>query len=1041
MKYLNFCICIGKQNDKVLVQVLPSDTVHGMWKMMEVSLDLHAAMEMRDGFHRRQLRTNDLKRLGEMLFEALLPPGMVRDLYQDSRVLAFSKGQGLRLRLHIASPELDTLPWELLHDTEEGRFLVLDPRFSVVRTPHVSGAKLPIKGEVRAFPLRLVGAFPSPVDLPHIDTHSEQAAIDSVVKKVGFTPVDVKREEIEAKEAVKGIHPDVSVVPVWLPSATLDDLVTNVPEAHVFHYGGHGVTGANYQQILSFNSEVKSVRNITPVWGITEQENYTLEPAYIFLEDDNHKSYPLSASKLALILRRSLVRVAVFMACDTALQSPTGESLPQFLMEAGLSAVVAMQTQVMDNITMKFGRYFYEALAAGLPIDDALSAARYITRVSFGDEYVDWATPVLYLAPDVDGLIFPERTADPNLEAARQRQPIIYVVQQIGTVAGGQVTGVEGLLREVVANAPADIRESLAEQLKQSPLPSQPDERRSDAETISEGSPKLDSPTETNHVNIGYNLSNPPELPLVPDHDEITSLKLQNGENKGFLADGTKNLHNDGSYMSKTVAPSSTFHKKKEIETMKYREMTVESFDFNRKLITEKKIWQISFKVRVLSSYAGEMSQEQAVPVEYNDGELQDMLKKVETNDLDQEGLVAIGRTLAALLLPPGPSGAKVSVRELLKDNLKGLKPDEGLQLRLRLPPMLAVLPWEYIYVDRSGGGDGMDGFLGLDPRVSIIRHEVLESPTTLEPLKGNIKIVIAMASTVGMSTLDLKKEQKDLDEAFSGQAGIVPQFLPDVTLDELLSAIPGTGIFHFAGHGAFERKMSDLPGIYTGEGTLALFDQMVPAGQLGINLRGNNVRLAVLGGCETGRREGVYVWGGIAPALVKADIPAVVGNQYKISDKCAIAFSRQFYRALVGGLPVERAVCAGRIAAYNADRASRDWGVPVLYLRTGDGHLFAGAEDDKVREAAKAEAEVNVNLRIGEVDAGGEVVGAQVGEMLSGKLAVKIVVSGTVYGTVIGNELDHLGGGSSSVKMNLKKVGPKGKVVGTKLKSTGGHI
>ena len=105
---------------------------------------------------------------------------------------------------------------------------------------------------------------------------------------------------------------------------------------------------------------------------------------------------------------------------------------------------------------------------------------------------------------------------------------------------------------------------------------------------------------------------------------------------------------------------------------------------------------------------------------------------------------------------------------------------------------------------------------------------------------------------------------------------------------------------------------MSDLPGIYTGEGALAFFDQMVPAEQLGSNLRGNGVRLAVLGGCETGRREGVSVWSGIAPVLVKANIPAVVGNQYKISDKCAIAFSRQFYRALVGGLPIERAVERG---------------------------------------------------------------------------------------------------------------------------------
>jgi hypothetical protein len=1035
MRYSNFSIWIGGHDGKFLVQVCPSDAVHGMWEPIEVPLDLNAAMKMRNGFRKRQAGPAELRQLGEMLFEALLPPGVVRDLYQDSRVLAFSKGQGLRMRLHIASPELDALPWELLHSTEERGFLVLDPRLSVARTPHVRGAKLPIKGEVRAFPLRIVGAFPSPTDLPPLDTTSEQAAIDSAVKNVGVRPVDVKREEREAKEAVKGIHPDVSVVPIWLPGTTLDDLVTKVSEAHIFHYGGHGTTGESYQRFIAPTSAVRSVRNLRPARERTDQNYPPPEPAYLFLEDANHKSYPLPASKLALILRRSLVRVAVFMACDTALQSPTGESLPQFLIEAGLSAVVAMQAEVMDNITMKFGRYFYEALAAGLPIDDALSAARYITRVSFGDEFVDWAMPVLYLAPDADGLIFPERTADPDLEAARQRQPIIYVVQQIGTVAGGQVTGVEGMLREILANAPSAIRESLAEQIKQGPSPSRPEIKRSEVKAVREGRPKSDSQTKIDQAGGGDRPSNPTLQPLAHDRVETTPTKPPDLDDLGLPASDAPSLQNDGSKTSEAAAPSSGSHSKRRKETMKYRDMTVELFDFDRRL-TPKKVWQSSFKVRVLSSDKGEMSQEQAIPVEYDDGELQASLQKLETRGLDQAGLVALGRTLAALLLPPGPEGAGGSVRELLKDNLKGLKSDQGLRLRLRLPPMLAALPWEYMYVERAGGGDGMDGFLALDPRVAIIRHEALAVSPTLEPLKGDIKIVVALASAPGLDTLDLKQEQKDLEEAFSGQAGIKPVFLSDATLDELQAAIPDSGVFHFAGHGAFDRKMSDLPGIYTGEGALALFDRMAPAEQLGINLRGNGVRLAVLGGCLTGRREGISVWSGIAPALVKAEIPAVVGNQYKITDQCAIAFNRQFYRALVGGLPIERAVSAGRIAAYNADKTNRDWGVPVLYLRAGDGQLFAGAADEKVRAANKAAAEVDVDLRIREVAAGGEVLGAQVRKMLSGKLAVRVGIAGTVYGTVVGATIDQLGGGNANVDMDIGTVGQGGKVTGAVIDS-----
>src|SRR5262249_40470854 len=303
--------------------------------------------------------------------------------------------------------------------------------------------------------------------------------------------------------------------------------------------------------------------------------------------------------------------------------------------------------------------------------------------------------------------------------------------------------------------------------------------------------------------------------------------------------------------------------------------------------------------------------------------------------------------------------------------------PDDGVRLRLRLPPLLAALPWEYIYVDRAGGGEGMDGFLALDPRVAIARHEALPAPPSLPLSSGTLKVVAALASAEGLPQLDLSKEQNDLKATFDGQAGIAPVFLEDATLDEVQAAIPGAAIFHFAGHGVFDRQMGDLPGTYTGVGKLALYDQSVDAEQLGINLRGNGVRLAVLGGCETGRRDGVNVWRGIAPALIKQQIPAVIADQLPIRGACAIAFGKRFYGALVGGLPIERAVAAGRIAAYNADKDGRDWGVPVLYLRDADGVLFGGAADESVREQAAASAKVVIDQRVGEVAAGAVLIGA----------------------------------------------------------------
>jgi hypothetical protein len=175
-------------------------------------------------------------------------------------------------------------------------------------------------------------------------------------------------------------------------------------------------------------------------------------------------------------------------------------------------------------------------------------------------------------------------------------------------------------------------------------------------------------------------------------------------------------------------------------------------------------------------------------------------------------------------------------------------------------------------------------------------------------------------------------------------------------------------------------------------------------------------------------------VWSGIAPALVKAEIPAVVANQYSIRDTCAIAFSRQFYRSLVGGMDIERAVSAGRISAYNADPGGRDWGVAVLYLRAADGRLFTGAADGQVRQTARSAAEVDVDVRVKNVAAGGLVCGAEVRQMLSGKLKVKVTVSDTIYGEVVGTRIDTLRNGQVSSNVEAQTVGKDGRLTGLKI-------
>jgi hypothetical protein len=472
---------------------------------------------------------------------------------------------------------------------------------------------------------------------------------------------------------------------------------------------------------------------------------------------------------------------------------------------------------------------------------------------------------------------------------------------------------------------------------------------------------------------------------------------------------------------------------------MEYKDFEIEVTDPKRERAADRK-WMGHFKVRVLHSEAGEMADTEAVPVQYDLKDLRRGLRRLDKRELDREGLIDLGRTLAMLLLPPAEEGSPSNVRGLFAKSMNLAGQDAGIRLRLRLPPQLAWVPWEYLYVDRAGGGNGKDGFLALDPRVAIVRHEPLLTPTTAPLATGSIKVVVALASHIDLDTLDLDQELDDLEEAFDGLTGIEPVYLEDATLDDILGAIPSTKIFHFAGHGMFAQEISGTPGFPQGKGALALDDDLVEAEDLGLNLQGNGVRLALLGGCETGRRgaDGSGVWDSIAPALVKAKIPAVVANQYSILDKCAIAFSRKFYQSLVGGLSIERAVAAGRLAAYNADKEGRDWGVPVLYLRAKNGELFEGAPDTGVRQQAKADAEGDVKVRVKDVAKGGEVLGGDVRHMLAGKLGINVEVSGTVYGKVVALKVDTFGGGSANVDMDIDTVGEGGSATAVSIDTLG---
>ena len=93
-------------------------------------------------------------------------------------------------------------------------------------------------------------------------------------------------------------------------------------------------------------------------------------------------------------------------------------------MREGIPAVVAMQYEITDPAALAFAAGFYESLARGNPVDQAVTKAREIVRVT--QNSLEWATPVLFLASDETRLfevVKPPKSAPPASAVPHQSSP------------------------------------------------------------------------------------------------------------------------------------------------------------------------------------------------------------------------------------------------------------------------------------------------------------------------------------------------------------------------------------------------------------------------------------------------------------------------------------------------------------------------------------------------------------------------------------------------------------------------------------------
>lgn len=364
--------------------------------------------------------------------------------------------------------------------------------------------------------------------------------------------------------------------------------------------------------------------------------------------------------------------------------------------------------------------------------------------------------------------------------------------------------------------------------------------------------------------------------------------------------------------------------------------------------------------------------------------------------------IIDLGAALGEALFP-------LPVLRMFERSRDRLDPGEGLRVRLRIPLPLAAIPWEYAYLPVAGGERDVTGFLALDPRISLVRHEALPLPGEWngEPRERRLLVAMASPKAGAFESLNLSRERANLEEALADVEGLQAEYLESASLQTLGEALlEGADIFHFAGHGVFATTGigADLESV-TGEGAIVLEDEegeavLMAADQLAVNLRGRGVQLVFLGACQTGRRDGQNVWSGVVAALMEAGVPAVVAMQDKIEDENAISFSRNFYKALAAGLPLDHAVTVARMAIFNRvhpqrDQPSsrglwRDWGTPVLYLRARERFTLPAAQSERARgdaiETLQSEVEPLRRAREGVQEEARRLDAAMPGEVTEGR-------------------------------------------------------
>jgi serine/threonine protein kinase len=327
-------------------------------------------------------------------------------------------------------------------------------------------------------------------------------------------------------------------------------------------------------------------------------------------------------------------------------------------------------------------------------------------------------------------------------------------------------------------------------------------------------------------------------------------------------------------------------------------------------------------------------------------------------NRLHPDFHARVGQTLYQALFA-GEIGDEL--RQVQRSQRQGQGTNHPILCQLQFDPKDVVLtqfPWELIHDDTHFCVPRKNG-------IAITRSIVFAAPPPALKLAPPLRVLLISPRPQGENAL--------IEQATAVQTGLTAletagqvtyQTLTEPTWAALedvlyrqLSRHETFDIIHFDGHGSFAREcpacgQPHYPSQEKCVKCQADMRQAAPQGYLHFEdeqgnldrvnladmqtaLADSEAQLIFLSACGSGVTHGVSVFNGIAPALIRLGIPAVVAMQASPPEGSSTLFVQRFYDSLAQGIKIEIAVGNGRRAIFRPQAGEPvSWFMPVVYLR-----------------------------------------------------------------------------------------------------------